>query len=204
MSILGNKVLIIARYNDPLNWLDKVPKDIKPIIYNKGLQNITSNKQLENIGRESHTYLTFILDFYNDLPEHCIFFQDDALQHKGWPPATSVIDELYQLPKFNYKGFDNRIPVTGLEVKPPHITNNMPYTPEYLYTHILKQDAEKVKNISYVMTTCAFFYVHRSNILRHKKEIYQFLYEEHYKHTWMPWTMEYSWHLIFDDAYYPN
>ena len=55
--------IVVARYNEDLEWLKKIPKEYKITIYNKGLddiKNIPSSAtitKLPNIGRESHTYL---------------------------------------------------------------------------------------------------------------------------------------------------
>ena len=73
-----NKCLIIARYNEDLKWLEKY-KDFKIVIYNKGkvLKN-NSNFQIiniENVGRESHTWLYHIVQNYKKLDNINIFLQ---------------------------------------------------------------------------------------------------------------------------------
>ena len=62
-----DKCLIIARYNENLEWLKKY-QDFKIIIYNKG-QKLKKNRlfniiDLENVGRESHTWLFHIVNNY--------------------------------------------------------------------------------------------------------------------------------------------
>jgi hypothetical protein len=80
--------IVIARYNEDLSWLKKVPKSIKIIIYNKGLDDIEKIKgikyniiKLPNIGRESHTYLYHIINNYNKLADKTIFCQGDSIFH---------------------------------------------------------------------------------------------------------------------------
>ena len=73
-----NKSLIIARYNEDLGWLKKY-KDLKITVYNKG-KNLSDNKyfkviNLENKGRESHTWLYHIVTNYNNLDDINIFLQ---------------------------------------------------------------------------------------------------------------------------------
>lgn len=73
-----DKCLIIARYNENLEWLKKY-QDFKIIIYNKG-QKLKKNRlfniiDLENIGRESHTWLYHIVKNYHDLNDINIFLQ---------------------------------------------------------------------------------------------------------------------------------
>ena len=80
--------IIIARYNEDLSWLKKIPKSIKITVYNKGLDDITQIKDLKydiiklpNVGRESHTYLYHIIHNYNNLAHKTIFCQGDSIFH---------------------------------------------------------------------------------------------------------------------------
>ena len=73
-----NKNLIIARYDEDLRWLKKY-KNWKITVYNKG-EKLTDNKflkviNLENKGRESHTWLYHIVKNYNNLDDINIFLQ---------------------------------------------------------------------------------------------------------------------------------
>ena len=73
-----DKRLIIARYNEDLEWLKKY-KDFKITVYNKG-EILSDNKlfkviNLENKGKESHTWLYHIVNNYYHLNEINIFLQ---------------------------------------------------------------------------------------------------------------------------------
>ena len=73
------KCLIIARYDENLNWLESF-RDFKIIIYNKGKTlNINSENikviNLKNVGRESHTWIYHIVNNYNNLDDINIFLQ---------------------------------------------------------------------------------------------------------------------------------
>ncbi len=73
-----NKSLIIARYGEDLNWLEK-HKDFEITVYNKGSKLPDSNNfkvlNLKNVGRESHTWLYHIVKNYNNLNDINIFLQ---------------------------------------------------------------------------------------------------------------------------------
>lgn len=76
-----DKCLIIARYNEDLDWLKEF-KDFKIIVYNKG-DELPENPlyeiiNLENKGRESHTWLHHIVKNYNNLNEISIFLQGNV------------------------------------------------------------------------------------------------------------------------------
>ncbi len=73
-----DKSLIIARYNEDLTWLENY-RDFKITVYNKG-ENLVDNTfykviNLENKGRESHTWLYHIVKNYYQLNEINIFLQ---------------------------------------------------------------------------------------------------------------------------------
>ena len=73
-----NKCLIIARYNENLDWL-KSYRDFKIIVYNKGDKlkenDFFKTVSLENLGRESHTWLYHIVNNYHELDDINIFLQ---------------------------------------------------------------------------------------------------------------------------------
>ena len=73
-----SKRLIISRYNEDISWLDK-HKDFYITVYNKGLE-LQGNQQfniinLENVGRESHTWIYHIVSNYYKLDDINIFLQ---------------------------------------------------------------------------------------------------------------------------------
>jgi protoporphyrinogen oxidase len=73
--------LIIARYNEDVTWSDGHPRTV----YNKGgrVDGLNDEEQimLPNVGRESHTYLTYIIDNYEALPEYVMFCQGMIKDH---------------------------------------------------------------------------------------------------------------------------
>ena len=73
-----DKALIISRYNEDLEWLKEYNK-FKITVYNKGasLKNQLFYEviNLENKGRESHTWLYHIVNNYNTLDDINIFLQ---------------------------------------------------------------------------------------------------------------------------------
>lgn len=112
--------LVVARYNEDLSWLKKIPKKIKITIYNKGNENIDFPYiKLPNIGRESHTYLYHIIKNYNNLADKTIFSQGDTIFH-----SPGFLDLLKNTDKFE--------PVQPLsafywpEGKPPKYFSNPP------------------------------------------------------------------------------
>ena len=92
--IFQDHCLIVARYNENLDWLNSLVETESwirnVIIFNKGLDNIklskkTKNiikiKNVPNIGREGGTYLNYIITNYKCLPEKLWFIQGDPFDH---------------------------------------------------------------------------------------------------------------------------
>jgi hypothetical protein len=114
--------LVVARYNEDLNWLKKVPKNIKITIYNKGKDDINyPSIKLPNIGRESHTYLFHIIKNYDNLAEKTIFCQGDTIFHS--PGFLNL------LKKNNIEKFEELQPLSAFywpEGEPPKYFSNPP------------------------------------------------------------------------------
>ena len=76
-----SKVIVVSRYNENLEWLKKHPFNLYPvIIYNKGPNDhfykpnkLIKTINLENVGRESHTYLYHIIHEYDNLHDIIVF-----------------------------------------------------------------------------------------------------------------------------------
>ena len=72
--------IIVSRYNEDLEWMNEYPfNKFKYIVYNKGINDNFNKKyikkiiKIDNVGRESHTYLYHIIHNYNNLAKINIF-----------------------------------------------------------------------------------------------------------------------------------
>lgn len=76
---------IVARYEEDLEWLQPIAEHC--IVINKGTTPISEcmNDSIcihrTNVGRESDTYLHFIVNNYDNLPEVCVFTQGCINDH---------------------------------------------------------------------------------------------------------------------------
>jgi len=77
--------IVVARYNEPLTWLDYLTPEQKAHIkvYNKGPDDLPCpvTEKLPNVGREGHTYLWYIIQNYERLPDYLIFIQANPFDH---------------------------------------------------------------------------------------------------------------------------
>jgi hypothetical protein len=174
--------LIISRFNENLNWIDYIPKNlnIKIIIYNKGLNDIKyKNIKLPNIGRESHTYLYHIIKNYNNLADINIFTQGDPFFHN-----PNFIYDLYKINTFELTqplsyGYNYIMPPSEIKQTffEKHNTNfyidyvDDNFQPNYMYyyNHTLKSLIDNIKkklNIENVLE----YYIKKFNILNIKSK----------------------------------
>jgi len=75
--------IVVARYNENIEWLE--PEKNNCIIYNKGnpLHLGINEIRIRNVGRESHSYLRYIIDNYDNLPDVVVFTQGNISDHRG-------------------------------------------------------------------------------------------------------------------------
>lgn len=88
-----NELLVVARYNENVDWLQKVKQNY--VVYNKGpddLPNWVKNViKLPNIGREEYVYLKYIIDNYSCLADRVVFAQAGVLVHS--PDFLAILNQ---------------------------------------------------------------------------------------------------------------
>ena len=117
--------LVIARYNEDTRWV-RAYRDIA-VVYNKGSYHSILDRlnvvEVENVGREGHTYLHHMTTAYDSLKDRTIFAQGDPFTHND--TLLFAID--------NYDKLDAVMPL-GLGYL---VNSNLP--PKYLLDKIKKQ-----------------------------------------------------------------
>ena len=94
--------IVVSRYNETLEWLNEEPFNRYPVvIYNKGPNDdfIKSNRikkiiPLDNIGRESHTYLYHIINNYDNLSDITNFLPGSTSIDYKKTKAINVISNI--------------------------------------------------------------------------------------------------------------
>ena len=72
--------LVVARHEEDLAWLKRVPKQFRITLYNKG-DALPDSTPLPNIGREAHTYLHHLAGHHDDLADVTVFVQGHPFDH---------------------------------------------------------------------------------------------------------------------------
>jgi len=92
----GEPVLIISRFSEKLDWIREAPAaQFFNVIYNKGPnedyetnENTLKTVRAENLGRCDGTYVRFIVDHYDNLPDVMVFLPGSSnMEHKHWKMA---------------------------------------------------------------------------------------------------------------------
>lgn len=86
--------LVIARFEEDLRWVRRVPRAIRVTIYNKGERgseqilpaSLAGREGLEvidlpNVGREAHAYLTHLAGHYDEIAGVTVFCQGHPFDH---------------------------------------------------------------------------------------------------------------------------
>jgi len=74
--------IVVARYKENVDWV--LPYDDIAIIYNKGPSDLpffSNSFNIDNVGREGHTYLHHIATRYTELANRTLFLQADWFPH---------------------------------------------------------------------------------------------------------------------------
>jgi hypothetical protein len=100
--------ILIARYKEPLNWLEYLPeakqRNYEIIVSNSGdaVGAVNADKviQIENLGREAGHYLNFMANERESMKD-CVIF----MQANPWPHATpeTLLSLFYGNPEFPFE-----------------------------------------------------------------------------------------------------
>ena len=128
---IPEREMVVAHYDEPIDWMFQT--DIPVWLYNKGRdfplgllsRPNTQVQKLPNVGRESHTYLTHIVNNYDRLADLTFFVQGEPLVHSPdllgrlkcdyEQPTTLTKHYLEDSPPAEVKSADYRTVVHGFE-----------------------------------------------------------------------------------------
>lgn len=81
--------VVIARYRESLFWVPEL--GLPYVVYDKGPEPVSDARVLPNVGRETHTYLTHIVQEWEHLAGHTVFLQGDPFAHLSGDGKTEVL-----------------------------------------------------------------------------------------------------------------
>lgn len=209
-----NYKIIVARYSEDVEWLENISD--KCIILNKGQQlNALNEIMLKNVGRESHSYLWYIIENYDNLPDICVFTQGKISDHNlyGDTPDKYLLRlkleaEMYEKSKprvtfdYNTNSFKWFMPDWNYCLDNFYYFNDNNYRHKKLILFIdwFKQFIQPTYPNPMHIYTNALFAVKKELILKHPIEYYKKLIKE-VEYNVNPVEghfFERSWYYIFN------
>ena len=205
--------IVVARYNENIDWIN----DDNIQVYNKGTQ-LDNSIPLENVGREAHTYLHYIITNYGNLPDVVVFTQGSIAEHNG-ESKTDDINYLLNL-KDEALIHGKTIPKPGWVCnsvsknsncfdpewnKDPngnwYLSNNYKDNQHILFIDWFKRHINCEYPNPIIVYWAAIFAVRRDYILKNSVEYYKKLLLEcnHHSEPIEAHFLERSWYYIFGD-----
>jgi Protein of unknown function (DUF3431) len=182
------KVLaVIAKFKEDVSWVKELSCPYK--IYDK-------DKDIPNVGREAETYLRYIIEHYDNLPDHVVFLQGHPFDHL-WEKNINYLNKCIQ------------------SINNSDVTRSLNYVVQESH-NIYTRTRESFKALfdsplSDTVNVCwgAQYIVPKSCILNRPKEFYEVIrkvmvdvnntqYNNMTNCLVCPWTLERMWLYIFD------
>lgn len=194
---------IISRYNEDISWCENLTNCI---IYNKGNDDLNTKHtvyKLNNVGREAHTYLYYIINNYDNLDDYTVFLQGFPFDH-----CPSLIVNLNVL-EYNLKEYENII------FKNNTNNNNFIFIAKYIFNKNINRDETHIglplidhyqyifkkneTNKPFTFGAGAQFIVSKESILSRSKEFYERMMSlvDNEICPIGAYTLERFWHMIF-------
>lgn len=194
------KILVVAHYNEDLDWLNLFIGDRIPyIVYTRSNDSFIRHAIPINKGREPVVYLRYIVDHYFNLPSLIAFIHGHRSSwHQKDPSDIVVALRALQWNKYTYMPLTSIMTETNYQL----IDGNEQATVNFhLWQAVLQRELGSPPINGIKAPCCATFVVKREAILAHPKEFYSnisnYLLNNSYADHLTARTLEYTWHLIF-------
>ena len=184
-----NTHIVIARYHEDISWTSNLK--YKCTIYNKGLENLNVPYiKIPNIGRESGTYLQFIVDNYYNLPDHLILLQGNPTEY-----CKNLFERIENFDSNTITYLTDSMIPNDLRLVPQSHTDcvNILVKELHLYEYL-----ENYKTPQYNYAWGAQFIVPKKYIVTKPFEFWNKLYKLHETEPVTPWALERMFPFIFN------
>ena len=152
--------IVVSRYNENLEWTKELEN---VIIYNKGdkLDKSYNATHIKNVGREGHTFYTYIYKNYDNLSNHTVFLQGNPFDH-----CPDIIEKLKKIDiNLDFMFLSNLIVDCNLSGCNCH--RNLPLIPIYEKLFNIKKE-----NMEFKFGSGGQFIVSKRQILKRPKDFY--------------------------------
>lgn len=179
--------IIIARFNEELNWVNNVTEKYNFFVYDKGDKSDCHHvSYLENVGRESNTFLHYIVTNYNNLGEYNVFLQGNPFRET--PNIVNILNNL----KESESSVVSISTIFSCDINGAPHHNGLPLT-EFCDLFQIK------KHQKFNFMVGQQFYLHKSIILKKPLSYYANLLDYTKTREISPWVFERMWFYVFSD-----
>lgn len=210
------KNIILARYNEDVSWIfENLDLFENVFIANKGekIDKVGDPRitvyELQNVGREAHTYLNFICDYYDFIQKNNsdLFIFSQAYPHEhNWSFIENIeqLNESTQFPATLSKvsAIENKFASFGKKDNPVH-PNGLPFI--NFYNHLFFEEKLGITagedGFKHLVKYGALWVVPAEHLLFRKREFYQkcvSLVDNHINPI-EAYIFERMWEYIFDN-----
>lgn len=182
--------VVVAHYDENLDWAKNIKYPVI-VISRNGIPEGT----MPNKGREASSYLEYIIQNYNSLPDYVVFVHG---HRNSWHHKENIDETINRLNfKFNYCNINDSVPIRDINTfvgERNHMLDYIKYIESILNTKI------NIDNYTYKLG--AQFYVTRESILSrsHKQyiDLYDLIMKQHISRSRsIAVLFERLWHFIF-------
>ena len=163
---MSNTTIVVARYNENIEWTKSFEN---VVVYNKGtpLGEGYNEIFLNNVGREGHTFYTYIYENYHHLPNHIIFLQGNPFDHS--PNIIETLNGYTKDPNLNIDfGFISEAILVSNVSRCPHHIGYIPL--QEVYTRLF----DEVKTeMPFVFGAGGQFMVSNTQVWKRPREFYE-------------------------------
>ena len=175
---------VVCRFKEDLDWVKGL--SIPYTIYNKGEKDINYPFiESENIGRESETFIRFIVENYEKLPNTLVFLQGNPFSH-----LRIFTDEIKRYQENTLISLSDTFKVDNLEGCPSECS--LPIQ-KYIVTYL-----PMIQKKYFMFGTGAQYIVPKESIVNKPREWWEILHKSHYIEKRTPWILERLWMDIFN------
>ncbi|KAJ3010016.1 hypothetical protein HKX48_007630 [Thoreauomyces humboldtii] len=198
------RMIVVSQYKEDAEWLGEV-KNVSAVVYEKMGTNKSNKHVVPNPGNEASTFIKFLLDNYDCLPDRTAFVHAHRTSWHTPKPMDKILNtldwtraEFYKLPA------TLRGKTDVARYKPDRKTEeaSVPVEIHIFWNRWFKERYGPAPEKLEAMC-CAQFVVSRDRVHLNSwdwyKEVYDWLISDEVDSYWSGRALEYTWHVMFGE-----
>jgi|688.fasta_scaffold01424_60 hypothetical protein len=196
------KVIVSSHFREDLTWLKRATWDVA-VIDHEGSETpaIEPSIVIPNRGNESSSYIRYIIDHWDNLPDYMAFIHGHEYnKHQKYKHHMLELIERAHLTGDCY------IPLNGywLSEPSPYNVKSSYYLQIAKYWYLFEPYIKRYPNQSLLTDACGQFIVSKNKIKKYPFEAWKTWYDALVHpdtHGELGFVFEYTWHYLFDQPW---